>query len=100
MEVKDQADDFSWLRVFPKDGDKWVITLNREHPFMNSFTVADPDSLEPILRIALALGIAEIQGISAGYESAQFLRIQVNEILRNFLSSRSDVDLIYEGDND
>jgi hypothetical protein len=67
---------------------------------MNSFTVADPDSLEPILRIALALGIAEIQGISAGYESAQFLRIQVNEILRNFLSSRSDVDLIYEGDND
>jgi hypothetical protein len=100
LEVKDQADDFSWLRVFPKDGDKWVITLNREHPFMNSFTVADPDSLEPILRIALALGIAEIQGISAGYESAQFLRIQVNEILRNFLSSRSDVDLIYEGDND
>lgn len=101
LEVKDQADDFSWLRVSPKDGDKWVITLNREHPFMNSFTVADPDSLEPILRIALALGIAEIQGVSAGYESAQFLRIQVNEILRNFLSSRSDADLVYdEGDND
>lgn len=98
LEVKDQIDDSSWLRVSPKDGDKWVITVNREHPFMKSFTVADPDSFEPILRIALALGIAEIQGLSAGFESAQFLRIQVNEILRNFLSSRSDVDVVYQGD--
>lgn len=96
LEVKDHGDDSSWLRVSPQDHEKWIITLNRDHPFMKSFTVADPDSFEPILRIALALGIAEIQGLSAGFESAQFLRIQVNEILRNFLSSRSDVDLIYQ----
>jgi hypothetical protein len=95
LEVKDQGDDSSWLRVSAREEDKWVVTVNREHPFMNSFTVANPDSLEPILRIALALGIAEIQGVNSGFESAQFLRLQMNEILRNFLSSRSDVDVYY-----
>lgn len=98
LEVKDHGDDLSWLRVSPTEDQRWIITVNREHPFMNSFTVADPDSLEPILRIALAMGIAEIQGISAGFDSSGFLRIQVNELLRNFLSNRSDVDVILEND--
>jgi hypothetical protein len=93
LEVKDQGSDPSWLRVSQSADRKWVITVNREHPFMQSFTVADPDSLEPVLRLALAIGIAEIQGMSSGFESAGFLRIQINELLRNYLSNRSDVDI-------
>jgi len=94
LEVKDQGDDLSWLRVKNDEATKkWFITVNRDHPFMQSFTVADPDSLEPILRLALAIGIAEIQGLSSGYESAGFLRLAINDILRNYLSSRSDVEL-------
>ena len=101
LEVKDQGDDPAWLRVSASENNKWVITLNRQHPFMESFTVADPDSLEPVLRLALAIGIAEIQGMSSGFESAGFLRIQINELLRNYLSNRSDVDIILdEGEND
>lgn len=93
LEVKDQADDPSWLRVKASGGDKWVVTLNRVHPFMQSFTMADPDSLEPVLRLALAIGIAEIQGLASGFESAGFLRIQINELLRSYLSSRTDVEM-------
>jgi hypothetical protein len=92
LEVKDQITDTSWLRVKQiPDLDKWVITINREHPFMKSFTVADPDSLDPVLRIALAIGIAEIQGLSSGFDTAGFLRLSINDLLRNYLSSRSDV---------
>ena len=101
LEVKDQGDDPAWLRVTTSENSKWIITVNRQHPFMESFTVADPDSLEPVLRLALAIGIAEIQGMSSGFESAGFLRIQINELLRNYLSNRSDVDVVLEeGEHD
>ena len=100
LEVKDQGDDPSWLRVKPTDDNKWVVTLNRVHPFMESFTMADPDALEPVLRLALAIGIAEIQGLASGFESAGFLRIQINELLRSYLSSRSDVELQLGDNND
>jgi hypothetical protein len=63
---------------------------------MQSFTVADPDSLDPVLRIALAIAIAEIQGLSSGYESAGFMRLAINDLLRIYLSSREDVDRIIE----
>jgi hypothetical protein len=101
LEVKDQGNDPAWLRVATSENSKWIITVNRQHPFMESFTVADPDSLEPVLRLALAIGIAEIQGMSSGFESAGFLRIQINELLRNYLSNRSDVDVVLEeGEHD
>ena len=58
---------------------------------MNSFIPANPDSLEPVLRIALAMGIAEIQGKTAGYETAGFLRLSINDLLRKYLSSKNDV---------
>jgi hypothetical protein len=39
--------------------------------------------------------------MSSGFESAGFLRIQINELLRNYLSNRSDVDVVLEeGDHD
>ena len=97
LEVKEHGDDLSWLRVRQDEAlKKWVIIVNRDHPFMQSFAVADPDSLEPILRLALAIGIAEIQGLSSGYESASFLRLAINDVLRNYLSSRSDVEFKVE----
>jgi hypothetical protein len=97
LELKAQGDDLSWLRVkLNEDRDRWIVTINRDHPFMQSFTVADPDSLEPVLRIALAIAIAEIQGLSSGYESAGYMRLAINDLLRIYLSSRSDVELNME----
>jgi hypothetical protein len=100
LEVKDQIADTSWLRVRQDEStNKWIITVNREHPFMKSFTVADSDSLEPVLRIALAIGIAEIQGLNSGFDTAGFLRLSINELLRNYLSSRSDIEMTFEEDD-
>ena len=100
LEVKDQIVDTSWLRVRQdEETNKWVITVNRDHPFMKSFTVADPDSLEPVLRIALAIGIAEIQGLNSGFDSAGFLRLSINDLLRNYLSSRSDIEMTIDEDD-
>ena len=94
LEIKDHGEDQSWLRVNENEDDRnWTVTINRDHPFMQSFTQADPDSLEPVLRLALAIGMAEIQGLGSGFESAGFLRLAINDLLRNFLSSRTDVEL-------
>ena len=97
LEIKDHGEDQSWLRVNEnEDSRNWTVTVNRDHPFMQSFTQADPDSLEPVLRLALAIAMAEIQGLGSGFESAGFLRLAINDLLRNFLSSRSDVELSVE----
>jgi hypothetical protein len=94
LEVKNQSEDPNWLRVKKDDNNqKWIVTVNRDHPFMQSFSVADPDSIEPILRLALAIAIAEIQGLGSGFESAGFMRLAINDIVRNYLSSRSDVEI-------
>jgi hypothetical protein len=97
LEVKDQMDDPQWLRVKHDDkSNKWTFTVNRAHPFMLSFTVASPDALEPVLRIALAIGIAEVQGINAGYETAPIMRLSICDILRQFLSQTSDATMTVE----
>lgn len=94
LEVKEHEADPQWLRVrADNDRKMWILTLNRSHPFMKSFSVANPESLEPILRIALAIGIAEAHGLNSGYESSSYLRIKIGELLGSYLSSRSDVDL-------
>jgi hypothetical protein len=97
LELKDQPGDTQWLRVREHENENsWLLTVNRAHPFMQSFTVAAPESLEPVLRLALAIGIAEIQGKSAGYESTGVLRLTINDLLRNYLSSRSNVEVSFE----
>jgi Histidine kinase-, DNA gyrase B-, and HSP90-like ATPase len=97
LEVKDQSNDLQWLRVKRDENEnRWVFTVNRAHPFMLSFTVANPDALEPVLRLALSIGIAEVQGINSGYETASVMRLAVNEILRQYLSQKTDATLIIE----
>jgi hypothetical protein len=87
FEVKDQPGDNSWLRVKPADsGGSWIITLNRAHPFMNSFVHLPGADLSAVFRIAAALGIAEIRGTNAGIEKPSFIRNAINELLRGELS--------------
>jgi hypothetical protein len=93
LELRFNSNDPEWLRVCPAESRKsWQIIVNGSHPFMESFTSANPDSLEPVLRLALAIAIAEIQGISSGFESSQFLRLCINDLLKNELSSRSELE--------
>ena len=87
FEVKDQPGDNSWLRVaHDSAGDSWRVTLNRAHPFMDSFVHLPGADINPVLRIAAALGAAEIRSINAGIGHSSFIRSVMNEILRGELA--------------
>ena len=88
LEVKQQPGDPEWLRVV-KEEPTYRIILNRSHPFMNSFVNLPGADIEPIIRIAAAIGLAEITAKNAGYERSSFIRRKVNELLSGELSSRT-----------
>jgi hypothetical protein len=89
FEVKDQPGDNSWLRVSHDSKDSiWTITLNRAHPFMDSFVHLPGADLNPVLRVAASLGIAEIRAINAGVEKPSFTRTAVNDLLRGEFARR------------
>ena len=89
FEVKDQPGDPLWLRVQPSnESNTWTIILNRAHPFMNSFVNLPGADLNPVLRIASAIAVAEIRAINAGNEKATFARMSINELLRTELARK------------
>lgn len=62
------------------------IRLNLAHPFMVRFAGAEPDQIEPLLRVAVALALAEVTAREGGIKKAGTIRNRVNEFLRDALS--------------
>jgi hypothetical protein len=58
-----------------------------DHPFTAAFAGANQESLEPQLRIAAALALAEIVARESGVKQAGTIRRNVNDLLRNGLST-------------
>ena len=52
---------------------------------MERFGGIDPDQIEPLLRIAAALGLSEVAARDSGVRMAGTIRRNVNELLRNAL---------------
>jgi hypothetical protein len=90
LEIKDQPDDPKWLRIEPVEK-KWRIVINRAHPFMNSFASLPGADLEPVLRLGIAIGFAEIRARTSGSTEPSALRREINELLRGELSTRMQV---------
>lgn len=64
------------------------LRLSLAHPFMQRFAGSDPDLIEPILRIAAAIGLAEtIARESAEPNAFGRIRQNVNELLRRALAA-------------
>lgn len=61
------------------------LRLSLVHPFMKQFCGTDCDEIEPLLRVAAALGLAEIAASEGGVRLAGTVRRNVNELLRNAL---------------
>jgi hypothetical protein len=61
------------------------LRLSLVHPFMQRFCGTDCEDIEPLLRVAAALGLAEIAARDAGVRQAGTIRRNVNELLRNAL---------------
>jgi hypothetical protein len=65
---------------------KFGIRLSLAHPFMDRFSGPDSEQIEPLLRVAVALALAEITAREGGVKKAGSIRIYLNELLRNALS--------------
>lgn len=62
------------------------LRMSLVHPFMQRFGGIDSDEIEPLLRVAAALGLAEVAARDSGVRMAGTIRRNVNELLRNALS--------------
>lgn len=62
------------------------LRMSVVHPFVSRFAAADRDKLEPLLRVAAALGLAEKLAREGGVRGAGAIRSNVNKILRDALS--------------
>jgi histidine kinase/DNA gyrase B/HSP90-like ATPase len=62
------------------------LRLSLVHPFMQRFCGTTADEIEPLLRVAAALGLAEVAARQAGARKAGLIRRNVNELLRSALN--------------
>lgn len=61
------------------------LRLSLCHPFMQRFAGVQAEDIEPLLRVAAALGLAEVAARDSGVRLAGTIRHNVNELLRNAL---------------
>jgi hypothetical protein len=64
------------------------LTLNASHPFVTQFALGDRDSFEAVLRMAVALVVAESLARDAGQPYTRILLDQVNMVLTKALSTK------------
>jgi len=62
------------------------IRLALAHPFMERFGGAESSQIEPLLRVAVAIVLAEITARNSGVRQAGAIRRNINELLRTALS--------------
>jgi hypothetical protein len=77
--------------VLPKKGGgparrQITVRLSLAHPFMERFGGANQEEIEPLLRVAAAIGLAEITARESGVRMAGTFRRNINELLRTALS--------------
>ncbi|MEI8348706.1 MAG: ATP-binding protein [Candidatus Omnitrophota bacterium] len=63
------------------------IRLSLAHPFMERFEGSSGESIEALLRLAVAIALSEVAARATGVRRASVIRRSVNEILRDCLSS-------------
>lgn len=65
-----------------------VVRVSLAHPFMDRFAGIDAASIEPLLRVAAAIGLAETAARDSGVKYAGTVRRNINELLRDALSKQ------------
>lgn len=90
LELSDDPALSDWLEIAdtPNSSGPRVIGLRLAlaHPFMERFGGATADRLEPLIRLAAAIGLAEITARDSGVRSAGTIRRNINSLLRDGLS--------------
>jgi len=96
LELTDDPAVGDWLEIADEPGEQpkredgrrvVVLRLSLVHPFMVRFAGTEPEDIEPLLRVAAALGLAEVAARDTGVRRATTVRRNVNELLRNAFST-------------
>jgi len=77
--VIEPGDDY--LFRLSTNENSYLFSINRAHIFMMSFANLPGADLEPIFRLGIALGFAEILGRDALLDHPEFIRLKINQIL-------------------
>jgi hypothetical protein len=92
IELVDEASTTDWLTI--KDSGpagrrgarRLALRVGLDSPFMRQYRGADGESVEALLRVAVAVGLAEITAREAGATMTTTVRRNINELLRGSLS--------------
>lgn len=96
IELSNDESVTDWLTLFSqteggKDGRRRLgIRMSLTHPFMINFLDVEGDVVEPLLRVAVAIGLGEVAARESGAKMAGAVRRNMNELLR-VLSHRDGV---------
>ena len=91
LTVSDQRDDV-WIRITDLE-ERHLITITRDHPFMRSFAHLPNQEIEPVLRLAVAIGVAELAARRGGAQGASQVRAQLNAALQGTLGNSTLTEL-------
>ena len=91
VEIANDASESQWVAIsdaaethsHPR---QLSIRVSMAHPFMMRFAQTDMEDVEALLRLAAALGLAEVLARDSGVRNAGTIRRNVNDILRDALS--------------
>ncbi len=91
VELADDPGESQWLAVSDtaetrKEPRRLDIRVSMAHPFMVRFAQTDAEDVEGLLRVAAAIGLAEVLARDSGVRKAGTVRRNVNDILREALS--------------
>ena len=91
IELADDPAESQWLSVTDTPENKREprrlhLRVSLAHPFMVRFAQTDTEDVEALLRVAAALGLAEVLARDSGVRKAGTVRRNVNDLLREVLS--------------
>ena len=91
VELSDDRAEGNWLTVadVPQSGEQprcLDISVSMVHPFMVRFAQVDSEDIEALLRVAVAIAVAEVVARNSGVRMSGTFRRNVNEILLDALS--------------
>ncbi|GCE05749.1 ATP-binding protein [Dictyobacter aurantiacus] len=94
LELSDDPSVGEWISIYDHtltndandDIRRLGVRLALDHPFTERFAGADPMKLEPLLRLAVAIALAETTARVSGVRMTGTIRRNINDLLRNALS--------------
>ena len=87
--VADEANN-DWVSVTEHGGVESAVTIkvNQAHPFMRAYCELPGDQLEPVWRVAIALGLGQALARQGGAKLPGLVTKNANALLRNYLASK------------